>query len=79
MTGSRALQVALTQRAWQAAALSLDESIRSSQAGGWTVLTGFAHKDWALVWLGRGRVSEVEAAAHVKEDNPRQVRLKGLG
>jgi class 3 adenylate cyclase len=60
-------QVALARRAWREAAHWLDESIRLSQAGGWTVLTGFAQKDRALAWLGCGRVSEAEAASHVAE------------
>jgi tetratricopeptide (TPR) repeat protein len=60
-------QVALARRAWQDAAHWLDECIRLSQAGGWTALTGFAQKDRALAWLGRGRVAEAEAAAGIAE------------
>ena len=53
-------QVALARHQWQKAAGWLDESIRLSQEGKWSILEGYARKDRALASLGLGKHDEAE-------------------
>lgn len=60
-------QVALARRKWEDASAWLDESIRLSHQGDWTVLEGYARKDRALAHLGQADVASAEAEAEMAQ------------
>jgi class 3 adenylate cyclase/Flp pilus assembly protein TadD len=53
-------QISLERCKWEEATAWLEESIRLSHQGGWTVLEGYARKDRALAHLGLGEIAEAE-------------------
>ncbi|MCI0559612.1 MAG: tetratricopeptide repeat protein, partial [Nitrososphaera sp.] len=61
-------RVALVRGQLEDAALWLDESIRRSRQGRWSIIEGYAHKDRALVYLAEGRIGDAEAQLHKAED-----------
>jgi class 3 adenylate cyclase/predicted negative regulator of RcsB-dependent stress response len=61
-------QVALAQGHWGEAAAWLDESIRCSVQGQWTVTEGYARKDRAVVHLELDELAAAEAQAYKAEE-----------
>jgi tetratricopeptide (TPR) repeat protein len=70
-------QVALARHQWQKVAGWLDEGIRLSQEGKWSILEGYARKDRALASLGLGKHDEAETQLQLAAGLFQERRVRG--